>query len=353
MRTEPSNDDSGGAVACDMRERGRESRAGRPPGARATVLPARERVFCACAPGVEELLRAELSELGLEARAVPGGATAEGPDAAALTCLASRLADAVHLRLWEGRATELRAARRLAARRAGALPLLVRVAGDEASISVDAAGAPLYRRGWRARIGAAPLRETLAAALLRAGGWRGDRPFCDPMCGSGTIAIEAALSAARRAPGLGRRLALEALPGHDAARLERLRASLRRVERPVAVPIVASDRNGGALRLARKNALAAGMADAIRLERCDAAAAPIPGGTGLCATNPPYGVRIDEGVAEAWRALDALMPRLRGWEVVVLAPEQGLEKLLALEPTSAVGVRNGGMACRLCVYRPR
>src|SRR5512146_2171935 len=160
-----------------------------------------ERVFCACAPGLEELLRGELAGLGLEARALPGGSLAWGPDAAALACLRSRLADAVHLRLWEGSPSELPAAKRTAARRAGGLPLLVRTAGAEATISVDAAGAPLDRRGWRARIG---------AALLRAGEWRGDRQFCDPMCGSGTSAIEAALAAARRAPGLDRPLALEA-----------------------------------------------------------------------------------------------------------------------------------------------
>ncbi len=199
-------------------------------------------------------------ELGLDAHAVPGGRAAEGPDAAALACLASRLSDAVSSRLWEGATADVPAAKRDAARSAGGLPLRVRVDGAAASISVDAAGAPLFRRGWRARVGAAPLRETLAAALLRAGGWSGDRPFCDPMCGSGTLAIEAALSAARRAPGLDRPLALEALPGHDPDRLERLRAELRAAVRPVPVDVLASDRNAGALRLARKNAEAAGVA---------------------------------------------------------------------------------------------
>jgi putative N6-adenine-specific DNA methylase len=318
-----------------------------PPGDR----PA-ERAFCACAPGLEELLCGELAELGLEARAVPGGVLASGPDAAALACLCSRLAEAVHLRLWEGSPADLPAGKRDAARRAGGLPLLIRVAGAEATISVDAAGSPLYRRGWRARIGAAPLRETLAAALLRAGGWRGDRPFCDPMCGSGTIAIEAALAAAHRAPGLQRPLALESLPGARTAHLERLRAELRRAERTVNVPILASDRNAGALRLARKNAEAAGVAGAIAFERCDAAEAPVPQGPGLCATNPPYGVRIDEGVSEAWRSLGSLVQRLRGWDVVVLGPERGLEKLVGAEALQVARVRNGGVACRVWRYEP-
>jgi putative N6-adenine-specific DNA methylase len=313
----------------------------------------RERAFCASAPGLEELLAAELRELGLDARATPGGALAEGEDAAARACLGARLADAVHLRLWEGPAAELGAAKRSAARRAAGLPLLVRAHGAESSVSVDAAGSPLYRRGWRARVGAAPLRETLAAGLLRAGGWRGDRPFCDPMCGSGTIAIEAALAAGRRAPGLDRPLALEGLPGHDPARLERLRRSLRDRARPIAVPIVASDRNAGALRLARKNAEAAGVADVIRFERCDAAAAPAPPAPGLCATNPPYGVRLDEGVAASWRALAALAARLASWELVVLGPDRGLERLIDLVPASLLPVRNGGVACAILRYAPR
>jgi putative N6-adenine-specific DNA methylase len=318
-----------------------------PPGGGAA-----ERAFCACAPGLEELLCDELAELGLEARALPGGALASGPDAAALACLCSRLAEAVHLRLWEGSPDDLPAGKRDAARRAGGLPLLVRAAGAEATISVDAAGTPLHRRGWRARIGAAPLRETLAAALLRAGRWRGDRPFCDPMCGSGTIAVEAALAAAHRAPGLERPLALEALPGARTAHLDLLRAELRRAVRAVQVPILASDRNAGVLRLARKNAEAAGVASVIEFRRSDAAQAPVPRGPGLCATNPPYGVRIDQGVSDAWRSLGSLVQRLRGWDVVVLGPERGLEKLLGPEPLQVVRVRNGGVACRVYRFAP-
>ncbi|HET6438678.1 MAG TPA: RNA methyltransferase [Anaeromyxobacter sp.] len=332
-----------------MKESGRP----RPPRKRLAAELAVERIFCACAPGVEELLRAELAELGLSARAVPGGALAEGEEAAALACLCSRLAEAVHLRLWEGPAAELPKGKRSAARRAGGLPLLVRPRGEASTVSVDAAGGPLFRRGWRARVGAAPLRETLAAALLRAGDFRGDRPFCDPMCGSGTLAIEAALSSARRAPGLMRPLALEALPGHDPARLERLRNSLRERERKVPVPVFASDRNAGALRLARKNAEAAGVLDAIRFERSDAAEAPLPPGPGLCAVNPPYGLRLEEGAGEAWRSLGMLLGRLSGWRLVVLAPEAAGKNALALSPVRSLKVENGGVRCRIAIYEPR
>jgi putative N6-adenine-specific DNA methylase len=217
---------------------------------------------------------------------------------------------------------------------------------------VDAAGAPLHRRGWRARIGAAPLRETVAAGVLLACGYDGERPLLDPMCGSGTIAIEAALLAGRRAPGLGRTFALEGLPGHDAARTARLRARLAALARPVHVPIHASDRNQGVLRLAEKNARAAGVEGVVRLRREDAARVAPPPGPGLCATNPPWGVRLDEGTREAWAALGALLPRLAGWDVAVLGPDRGFERLLPLPPVSATPVRPGGVACRLLRLAP-
>lgn len=283
---------------------------------------------------------------------MPGGADAEGEDAAALACLASRAADAVLLRLWEGPAADLPAGKRAAGKAAGGAELRVRTEGAAASVSVDAAGAPLFRRGWRARVGAAPLRETVAAAILLACRWDGERPFLDPMCGSGTLAVEAALAAARRAPGLGRTFAFEALPGHDPARTGRLRARLAAEARPIRVPLHASDRNGGALRLAEKNAAAAGLAGVIRFVREDAARVVPPPGAGLCATNPPWGVRLDEAARESWAALAALLPRLAGWEVAVLGPERGFASLLPRAPTSTVALRPGGVACRLLRYAP-
>ncbi len=297
------------------------------------------------------MLAAELASLGLAARAVPGGAEAEGEDAVSLACLGSRAADAVALRLWSGPTRDLPTGKR-EARRAAAGELRVRVEGERATISIDAAGAPLYRRGWRARVGAAPLRESIAAGLLLACGFSGERPFLDPMCGSGTLAIEAALLAGRRAPGLGRTFAFERFPGHDAPRTARLRARLAALARPVPVAIHASDRNAGALRLARKNAEAAGVAEAIAFAREDAARVAPPPGPGLCAVNPPWGVRLDEAAAEAWRALAALLPRLAGWDVAVLGPDRGLERLLPLAPVATTPIRNGGVACRLLRYRP-
>jgi putative N6-adenine-specific DNA methylase len=316
------------------------------------VSPPRERIFAACAPGLEPVLAAELGRLGLSARAVPGGAEAEGEDAVALACLGSRVADAVSLRLYQGPSGGLEAARREARRRFGAgAPLSARRAGDGSTLSLDAAGAPLFKRGWRARVGAAPLRESLAAGVLLACGYDGSVPFLDPMCGSGTLAVEAALLAARRAPGLGRAFAFEGWPGHDAARTGRLRERLAALARVPPAPIHASDRNGGAVRLAARNAEAAGASAWVRLERAEAAAVVPPPGPGLCAVNPPYGRRLGDDAEAAWRTLAALLPRLAGWTLAVLAPERRFEEVLARRPEEVLPLRNGGLRCRLLRYR--
>jgi len=318
----------------------------------AAGVPPAERIFAACAPGLERALARELGELGLSARPVPGGAEAEGPDAAALACLGSRVADAVKLRVWEGALADLASARRrLAARHAGQR-LEGRRAGDRALLSVDAAGAPLFKRGWRSRVGAAPLRESLAAGLLRSLGYDGSVPFLDPMCGSGTLPIEAALVAARRAPGLGRAFAFERWPGYGAARGELVRASLARVARVPSFPVLASDRNGGAVRLTRKNAEAAGVSSFLTVERRDAAAVEPPAGPGVCLVNPPYGLRLEENVEESWRALGALLERLGGWTVGVLAGAPALARLLPGSPVDSAHVRNGGLRCAFLTYRP-
>ncbi|BDG09314.1 THUMP domain-containing class I SAM-dependent RNA methyltransferase [Anaeromyxobacter paludicola] len=311
-----------------------------------------ERAFAACAPGLEPLLAGELAALGLRARATPGGAELEGEDAVALACLGSRLADAVSLRLYEGPERGLDAARAEARRRygPGARPV-ARVRGGLATLSLDAAGAPLYKRGWRQRVGAAPLRESVAAALLRFGGYDPARPLLDPMCGSGTLPIEAALLAAGRPPGAGRAFAFERWPGTDARRVAAIRARLTAGRRPPPAVIQASDRNAGALRLAQKNAAAAGVAEAIRFARIDAAQAAPPPGPGLCAVNPPFGVRIDEGAAEAWKALAALLPRLAGWTLAVVAPDRGFERLLPARQAAVLPFVDGGLACKLLRYQ--
>ncbi len=311
-----------------------------------------QRVFAACSPGLEAGLAEELAKLGLEARPVPGGVDGAGADAVALACLGSRIADAVKLRAWEGPAEEAAAARRALAGRFPGAELEARRSGSRVALSLDAAGEPLFKRGWRARVGAAPLRESLAAGLLQRLGYDGSVPFLDPMCGSGTIAIEAALVASRRAPGLARSFAFEHWQGHDAARTAALRAALGTAAREPPAAVLASDRNGGAVRLANKNAEAAGVARLLRIERRDAAEAAVPERPGVCLVNPPYGIRLDEAVEGSWRALSLLLERLGGWTVGVLVGAPGLARLLPGSPVDRLHVRNGGLRCQLLTYRP-
>ena len=269
--------------------------------ARATEV---ERIFAACAPGLEPVLAAELTALGVEARAVPGGAEGNGEDAIALACIGSRVADAVALRLFEGPERRLKEALASARRLHGPqVDLVVRRERGVATVSLDAVGEPLYKRGWRARVGKAPLRESLAAGMLLAAGYDGTEPFLDPMCGSGTLAIEAAEIAARRAPGRSRRFAFEAWPLRDPARTRAVRERLCARERDPPAPICASDHNAGALRLAQKNAESARLACFIRFARRDAARATPPPGPGLLAANPPHGVRLTGGLFESWFTL--------------------------------------------------
>jgi putative N6-adenine-specific DNA methylase len=311
-----------------------------------------ERIFAACSPGLEPALARELGALGLSARTVAGGVEAEGRDARAVACLGSRAADAVKARLWEGPASGVAEARRGLARRFPGVDLEARREGDRSTLSADAAGAPLFKRGWRARVGAAPLRESLAAGLLLELGFDGSVPFLDPMCGSGTIPIEAALLAGRRAPGLGRTFAFEGWPGHDPARTREVRERFAALSRDPPAPVLGSDRNGGAVRLAGKNADAAGMAGFVRIERRDASDVEPPPGPGVCLVNPPYGIRLDREVEESGRSLGALVARLSGWTVGVLAGDPAIARLLPGRPARSLEVQNGGIRCRFLVYQP-
>jgi putative N6-adenine-specific DNA methylase len=172
------------------------------------------------------------------------------------------------------------------------------------------------------------------------------------MCGSGTIAVEAALLAARRAPGLGRRFAFEGFPGHAAARTDAVRRRFEALARTPPSPVLASDRNGGAVRLATKNAEAAGMAPFVRIERRDAGDVEPPPGPGLCLVNPPYGLRLDRDVEASWEALGRLLGKLPGWTVGVLSFEPALDRLLGRAPSWTLEVQNGGLRCRLLRYGP-
>jgi putative N6-adenine-specific DNA methylase len=190
--------------------------------------------------------------------------------------------------------------------------------------------------------------------LLAASGWTGDAPLVDPLCGSGTIPIEAALLAGGRPPGAGRTFALERWPGVPRDLGARVRQELaERAGHSPGVPIVGSDRDAGAVAAAQANAERAGVAAEVQLAVRALSAAGFPAGPrGWVVTNPPYGVRVGEPgqVRDLWAALgQVLRARAPGWRVALLSPEPALERQLRIPLAPVARTSNGGIPVRLVV----
>lgn len=232
--------------------------------------------------------------------------------------------------------------------------VVVRLLNDRCTISLDTSGALLHQRGYRLASGKAPLRETLGAALLMVSGWAPGTPLVDPFCGSGTLAIEGAMMARRIAPGLGRGFALERWPGIDAAVMARLRAEARERQLPAAgSPIVASDRDAGAVDSARANAERAGVAPDITFAvRAVSHLSPPEGGIGSVVTNPPYGVRVGgEGELRNLYARTGavLRERFAGWRLAIVSADRRLTGQLGIPLRDAVRTSNGGIQVAFAV----
>lgn len=177
----------------------------------------------------------------------------------------------------------------------GVQQFVVRLAYDQCTLSADSSGDLLHLRGYRQAVARAPLRETLAAAMLLGVPWDPATPLLDPMCGSGTIPIEAARLARRIPPGWDRRFAFEHWRDFDAAAWAAVRAQAGQGILPrVPAPIHASDRDAGAVEAARDNAARAGVLEDLDITQCALSAVEPPPGPGLLLTNPPYGLRIGE-----------------------------------------------------------
>lgn len=228
---------------------------------------------------------------------------------------------------------------------------VVRLFRDECTISADASGELLHRRGYRLATAKAPLRETLAAAMLAASGWDGSAPLVDPMCGSGTIPIEAALRARRMAPGRGRRFAFMDWPGYQPSLWERaLRQADAAVLPHAPAPILGSDRDAGAVAASAANAERAGVADDIEWRRAAISAVAPPRGPGWLVTNPPYGVRVGERrrLRDLYAQLGHVARRCcPGWSVAFLSSHRELEAQTGLELAERFTTENGGIRVRL------
>ena len=226
---------------------------------------------------------------------------------------------------------------------------------DAVTFYVDTSGEPLFKRGYRRDTEEAPLRENLAAGLVALSGWTPGTPLLDPMCGSGTIAIEAALIAADRAPGLARTFGFQKLAWYDGPTWQRIRQKAldRVIERPEAVTIFASDHAAAALGKARSNAHAAKIEHWIDMQQADVLTRPAPARSGTLVTNPPYGVRLadQEKLAAFYPRLgDALKARFDGWNAWLFTGDLRLAKLIHLKAARRIPLYNGALECRLFHY---
>jgi putative N6-adenine-specific DNA methylase len=232
---------------------------------------------------------------------------------------------------------------------------VVRLFHDVCTVSVDTSGALLHRRGYRQAVAKAPLRETIAAAMVLASGWRGETPLLDPFCGAGTIPIEGALLARRIAPGIGRGFAFMRWPSFDAGAWARHLAEARERELPNApAPIVGSDRDAGGIEAAAANAMRAGVAADIELAQRSLSEIRAPNATGWLITNPPYGVRV--GAADLVRDLYAQLGNVArrvipGWGIGFLSPDRALDAQPRIAVTPAFETTNGGIKVRYLTGR--
>lgn len=382
--------------------------------------------FATCAKGTEGALRRELVEIGLgRLRGDRGGVAFEGPMEAGLRgCLHARTAMRMLLELgrfpapdadalyagvraidwepWLDLRTTLAVEATVSSttithsgfaalkvkdavvdalrERHGARPdvdpkdpdvrIVLHLARDEAALSLDLAGSPLHRRGYRAAMTEAPLKETLAAAVLLLGGVDPALPFVDPMAGSGTLAIEHALRARRIAPGLGRAFGFQRWPGYRGAvqsAWDRLREEARAGALPRApAPILARDGHPKAILALRRNVEAAGLAGDVVIEQADARALEPIADAGAIVTNPPYGERLggagpDATPAEArvqekklvgfYRGLAEMLGRHHGWSAVLLSGNPLLARAIPLRPAVDHRLWNGPLEAHLLTYR--
>lgn len=247
---------------------------------------------------------------------------------------------------------------------------------NQVIIYLDTSGEPLSKRGYRKIPGSAPMQETLAAACLMGMGWKGDKPFLSPMCGSGTPAIEAAMIALNRAPGsLKGHFAFQSIKGYNriisgesapnVAPRQRAGASPEQIwkemileakakEKKEGIPkIIATDISPEAVENAHSNAIAAGVAQYIEFKACDFADTPIPEEKGTIFFNPEYGIRLGtfEELAPIYERIGKfLSEKLNGWTGALITGNPDLARLVDLYYKTRIPFFNGPIDCRLFIY---
>jgi putative N6-adenine-specific DNA methylase len=235
------------------------------------------------------------------------------------------------------------------------VPVYVFFTEDGATFYLDTSGEPLFKRGFKREASAASMKENLAAGLLLLAGWDPATPLMDPMCGAGTILIEAADMALNRAPGRARHFAFEHYRDFDAARWQAIRDEARAQELPLApLPIFGADNDRWVLDKAQNNLAAAGYAEVVSLLDADVTELEPPVAVGTVVSNPPYGERIgDVDDLIDWYPLlgDWMKKRLAGWEVWLISGDPALPRTIGLKPSRKIPLFNGQIETRFLHYR--
>jgi putative N6-adenine-specific DNA methylase len=225
----------------------------------------------------------------------------------------------------------------------------------ECTLYLDTSGPPLWQRGLRKESVDAPLKENLAAGILKLTGWQPGMPLVDPMCGSGTFLLEAVQIALDRAPGLDRGFAFELLSAFEAINWATIRSAAEARRKPAApLAIRGYDNDERALRATRRNLHEAGFSGVVAVDRADLLEIEPPPGPGILVANPPYGERIgeQEELAAFYPQLgSALKKHWAGWNCFFFTADQRLPKLVGLKPSRRTPLFNGPLECRLYEFR--
>ncbi len=228
----------------------------------------------------------------------------------------------------------------------------VHIAGDQVSVYLDSSGESLHRRGYRQSQHPAPISEVLAAGLVLLSGWRADAPFLDPMCGSGTIAIEAAMIAKQQAPGLGRRFGFETWPGFNRKDWDVLLEEAQLRVQPAQVPIFASDHDHRAIEEATDHLRQAGCEREVQLRQISWNQLLAPAESGTLLLNPPYGERMPVAdIDDLYRSIGDRMKRhFAGWSGWIISANMEAMKKIGLKPDRKFNLFNGPLPCKFLGY---
>ena len=231
----------------------------------------------------------------------------------------------------------------------------VHIKQDRCILSLDSSGASLHRRGYRQAMGSAPLKETLAAALLDLAEWDTSLSFLDPLCGSGTLPLEAGLKALNIAPGLFRqKFGFESFPDFDPQLWQMMLTEAKNSRRQkLKAPIWGSDRDADVLTQAYGNAVRCGIEHQIQFAQTELASIEAPADSGMIICNPPYGERLGEAqeLGALYKTLgDIFKQRFKGWTAFILTGNKELAKKVGLKASRRIPVYNGAIPCTLLKY---